>query len=156
MDIQHKIAILVANGFHETALVSIQKLLRESDVKSQMVSSENGVVNGWADNTWGCFFPVDVAVNEALASDFSGVIIMGGDKSIQRLQKTAHTERFINSFLRAEKPMLALEHAKELILSEPSSMVIVDSNDEDLDANLTAFLDQVMALELPVDMDMAA
>lgn len=154
MSVNHNIAVLIANGFNEKALVDIQKLLRSKDMVVKMVSSENGVVNGWADNTWGCFFPVDVSINEALASDFSGVIVMGGDKSIQRLKKTAHTQRFVSSFDRVQKPVLALDQASEIVGEMNASLV--DTSTESLVESLELFLENVETTEFASEISMAA
>tara|TARA_A200000113_G_C8800175_1_gene333822 strand:+ start:159 stop:845 length:687 start_codon:yes stop_codon:yes gene_type:complete len=152
----HNIAILIANGFNEKELVEIQKSLRAQDMVPKMVSSENGVVNGWADNTWGCFFPVDVSINQALASDFDGLIIMGGDKSIQRLAKTAHTNRFVSSFQRVEKPVLALDEASQIIDTETGSVTHLDVSEQDLTETLTTFINDVQVSEPEMELSIAA
>ncbi len=148
------IAILIANGFNEKELVAIQKGLRPQNMVAKMVSSENGVVNGWADQSWGCFFPVDVSLSEALASDFAGLIVMGGDKSIQRLAKTAHTQRFIQSFIRSEKPILSLDDASEIVESDAESVTHIETSTEILSDVLIPFLESVQNGH--IEMDMAA
>jgi protease I len=127
-DISNKVAVLLANGFDEKPLSEIQKTLTVQDIPFGMVSSENGVVNGWADNAWGCFFTIETGLSTALASDFSSIIVMGGEKSIARLNKTAHTERFINSFVRSNKAMLVINDASELISSDDDSIIYADSS----------------------------
>ena len=155
MSVNHNIAILIANGFNESKLVEIQKTLRSNNMVAKMVSPESGVVNGWADNTWGCFFPVDAAINEALASDYTGLIVMGGDKSIQRLMKTAHTERFVNSFARVGKTVLTLDEASSIAPAEQSDMIMhVDTGVESVESALSQFIDNMLASD--VEMDMAA
>ncbi|MBL4588655.1 MAG: DJ-1/PfpI family protein [Alphaproteobacteria bacterium] len=154
MSVSHKVAVLIANGFNEKELSVIQKKLISQNMVAKMVSSENGVVNGWADNSWGCFFSVDDSINQALASDYSGLIIMGGDKSIQRLLKTAHTERFVNSFVRVGKPVLALDDAHQVVSTEESVVTHVETVSQDMGEVLDMFLVSVQGLD--IEMDMAA
>lgn len=147
---QHIVAVLIANGFEEAGLATIQKTLREHGVSIKMVSCENGVVNGWAGTSWGCFFPVDQSISTALASDYSGLIIMGGDRSMSRLEKTAHTDRFVKSFDRVEKPVLAVGSASRIVENSITTEAV-----EDNDARgLLQFIHEVLAIDL--EMDLAA
>jgi putative intracellular protease/amidase len=152
MTIQRTVAVLIANGFEEAYLANVQKMLRGSDLAVKMVSSENGVVNGWAGTSWGCFFPVDQAINTALASDYAGLVIMGGDRAIQRLQKKAHTQRFINSFDRVEKPILAINGASEIVSGLSASLI--NTEETSIDDALMSFIADLPALD--VEMDLAA
>ncbi len=146
MNVQHNIAILVANGFNEKELTIIQKNLRGNDISLKIISSENGIVNGWADQSWGCFFPVDIAINTALASDYSSLIVLGGDKSIERLKKTAHTDRFVSSFIRADKPVLLIDDASQLIETQGNTNVIpVETSRQSLSESVALFIEDLQS-----------
>ncbi len=101
-----RIAVLIANGFDEITYTTLQKVMVKQGFTTQVVSSENAVVNGWTGQGWGCFFPVDAPINQTLAADFNGLIIPGGSRAIEKLMKTAHTRRIFESFVSSEKPVL--------------------------------------------------
>lgn len=100
------IAILIANGCDEITFTTLQKVMVKQGYKTQVVSSESAVVNGWTGQGWGCFFPVDAQLNQALAADYDALIVPGGDRSLEKLMKTAHTRRIFESFVRSEKPVM--------------------------------------------------
>ena len=101
-----RIAMLIANGFDEVTFTTLQKVMIKQGFTTQVVSPENAVVNGWTGQGWGCFFPVDAAINQTLAADFDGLIIPGGSRSLEKLMKTAHTRRIFESFVNSLKPVL--------------------------------------------------
>ena len=102
------IAILAANGFDERQMTEIQRALTTAKAKFKTVAPENGVVNGWQNDHWGHYFPVDAPINEALGSDFDFLVIPGGERAIAKLKTNLHTRRIVNHFLEAEKPIAAI------------------------------------------------
>ncbi len=111
-----KIAVLVANGFNERDLTSAQKILQECGAYLRVISMDNGLVNSWNGTSWGLNFAADSPLNEALAADFSMLLVPGGRRSVDKLKLTAHTRRFINGFLNAGKPLAMLGDAVELLI----------------------------------------
>ena len=93
-----KIAILVANGFNEQDLTSAQRILQGYGAYLRVISMDNGLVNSWNGTGWGLNFAADKMLNEALAADFSMLMVPGGRRSVDKLKLTAHTRRFINGF----------------------------------------------------------
>ncbi len=102
------IAILAANGFDENQMTEIQRALTALKAKVKTVAPEQGVVNGWQDNHWGHYFPVDAQIGEALGSDFDFLVIPGGERAIAKLKSNLHTRRIVNHFLEAGKPIAAI------------------------------------------------
>lgn len=111
------IAILVANGFEETEMTEPQRALLGAGAALKLVSSEQGLVNGWHDRSWGHYFPVDVAISEALAADFDGLLIPGGQRGIEKLAQSAHVKRFLKGFVDGNKPVAAVGHAPALLIA---------------------------------------
>lgn len=111
-----KIAVLVANGFNEHDLVEMQKAVLPYGGMLRIVGMNHGLINSWNGEGWGLNFAADKVLNSALSSDFSALIIPGGQRSIEKLQLTAHTQRFINGFLDTHKPVVAMGEATELML----------------------------------------
>ena len=66
------VVILVANGFDETEFTEPQRRMIQAGATVKVASRANGLVNGWYENSWGHFFPVDADLAETLAIDFDG------------------------------------------------------------------------------------
>lgn len=110
-----KIAVLMANGFDEHNFLSIQRAMIEQGASLRVVSTDSGLVNGWDGKGWGHNFAIDAQLNTALGIDFDALIIPGGQRSHDKLKLTAHSRRFIGSFLAAMKPVMAMGDAVQLL-----------------------------------------
>jgi len=110
-----KIAVLMANGFNEQDFLTIQKAMIEQGASLRIVSTDSGLVNGWDGKGWGHNFAVDAQLNTALGIDFDALIIPGGQRSHDKLKLTAHSRRFIGSFIAAMKPVVAMGDAVQLL-----------------------------------------
>ena len=110
-----KIAILVANGFEEDHMTATQRALAAAGVFAKIISSEPGLVNSWTGQAWGHHFAIDAQLNNALGADYAMLVIPGGQRSAEKLKLTAHTKRFINSFMAAGKPVAVWGHATQIM-----------------------------------------
>lgn len=110
-----KIAVLVANGFEEKSFLAAQKLMLEMGATIRIISTNQGLVNGWDGDAWGHNYAVDAPLNTALGVDFDAVILPGGERSNEKLKMTAHTRRFIGSFMAANKPTIVMGDAVTLM-----------------------------------------
>jgi protease I len=113
------IAILAANGFDENQMTEIQRALTTAKAKFKTVAPEQGVVNGWQNDHWGHYFPIDAQIGEALGSDFDFLVIPGGERAIAKLKTNLHTRRIVNHFLEAEKPIAAIGAGVALLALSP-------------------------------------
>jgi protease I len=100
--------ILVANGVDEIQLTEMQRALTKAGVKFCTVAPDQGLVNGWHDNAWGHYFPVDKVIGEVLGSDFDMLVLPGGERGTLKLKQNLHTRRIVNHFLDANKPISAI------------------------------------------------
>lgn len=107
----YKIAVLASNGFEEAQFLAVQKKIQEMGAQMTLVSSNQGLVNGWSGSAWGHNYAVDVPLKTALGVDYDAVVVIGGERSIEKLKLTAHTRRFISSFMGAEKPVCIMGDA---------------------------------------------
>ena len=112
--IGEKIAVLVSNGFSEQDFIQIQRLMQEMGGVMRIVSMNNGLTSSWNGSDWGLNFAADAVLNEALAADYSMLVMPGGQRSADKLKHTAHTRRFINGFVDSGKPVIAMGEALEL------------------------------------------
>lgn len=110
-----KIAVLVANGFEEKSFLDAQKMMLELGATLRIISTNQGLVNGWEGSGWGHNYAVDAPLNTALGVDYAALIVPGGQRSLDKLKLTAHTRRFIGSFMAAEKPVAVMGDAVMLM-----------------------------------------
>ncbi|GAB4188344.1 MAG: type 1 glutamine amidotransferase domain-containing protein [Thalassobaculales bacterium] len=103
-----KIAILVSSGFNELEMTDPQRALLAAGAQVKIVSRDNGLVNGWHENSWGHFFPIDADLAQALAVDYDGLLIPGGPRGVAKLRQDAHARRFVRAFLRGNQPVVAI------------------------------------------------
>lgn len=111
-----KIAVLVANGFSERDLTLTQKALAGTGADMRIVSMDQGLVNSWNEDGWGLNYATDQVLSQALAADYDMLIVPGGERSVQKLELTAHTRRFIGSFIDTGKIVAFYEDALGLLL----------------------------------------
>ena len=110
-----KIAVLMSNGFNENEFLLMQKALIEQGASLRIVSTDSGLVNGWDGKGWGHNFAIDAQLNSALGIDYDAVVIPGGQRSLDKLKLTAHSRRFVGSFLAAMKPVVCMGEAVQLL-----------------------------------------
>lgn len=110
-----KVAVLIANGFDEKSFLRAQKEVLEMGATMRIVSTNQGLVNGWEGSSWGHNYAVDVSLNTALGVDYDALILAGGERSLDKLKLTAHTRRFIGSFMAADKPVVVMNDAIKLM-----------------------------------------
>lgn len=112
---QEKIAILASNGFNEVETTSIQRALQAQGLSAKIIGMGNTLLQGWSGNGWGHHFAAEELLNEALAVDYTTLIIPGGRRSIDKLKTTAHTKRFVRGFVEAGKNVALFGEAVELL-----------------------------------------
>lgn len=101
-----KVAVLVTNGFDQSDMLIAQKTLIELGAIVKIISPEQGLVTGWKGVDCGHSFAVDAPLNTVLGADYDILIVPGGQKSQNKLKLTAHSKRFIDSFMGAMKPVV--------------------------------------------------
>ncbi|MGB1077440.1 MAG: hypothetical protein ACPG05_03960, partial [Bdellovibrionales bacterium] len=73
------------------------------------------------------------------------------------LSKTAHTQRFVHSFARVDKPVLVLDEARDLAPEEGHAMLThVSTGQDSLDEKLGLFIQNVLNTSDDVELEMAA
>lgn len=109
------IVLLIANGFNEAEFTEVQRALAKTGAKITTVSPEKSVANGWFENGWGHYFPVDQHIGDALGSDFEALVLVGGERGVAKLAGNPHTKRMVGHFLDAEKTIVAMNEAVSLL-----------------------------------------
>ena len=112
-----KIAVLAANGVDQHDLTAVQKAFTAQGASVRLVSPDQGLVNGWDGSGWGHNFAVDAQLNTALGVDYDALVIPGGQRALDKLRLTAHTKRFIGSFMAAMKPVAVMGDALQIMVA---------------------------------------
>ena len=112
-----KAAIMVANGFQETHMTEVQKVLTQQGSGSAVISNEVGVVNGWHEDSWGHNFFVDSSLNKVLPSQYDALLIPGGERSLQSLSMNAHAKRIVKGMIDSGKPVGLLGRAPVILIA---------------------------------------
>ncbi len=115
------VAVLVANGFEETVMTDTQKALVAEGAAIRIVSHEVGLANGWHEGTWGHNFYIDTRVSDVLPSDFDGLLVPGGERSIAALRDNAHARRVVKGMLDGGKAVAMVGEAVEMLVASETA-----------------------------------
>jgi protease I len=110
-----KIAVLAASGVMEEDMTAISRELSKSGASIRIISVDHALISCWNGSTWGVNIPVDVHLNKALGVDYDALVIPGGHLFHEKLKKTAHTKRFISSFLSLKRPIAAIGDGQTIL-----------------------------------------
>ena len=105
-----KVAILVADGFEQVELTEPKKALEEAGAKTQIVSPQDGRVEGWHHFDAGDMFTVDVPLEKADANNYDALLLPGGVANPDQLRMNPKAVAFVKSFFDAGKPVAAICH----------------------------------------------
>jgi len=105
-----RVAILVEDGFEQVELTSPKQALEEAGAKTHIISPKRDKVKGWEHTKWGQEFPVDVAIEQANASDYDALLLPGGVMNPDKLRTNRQAVQFVRSFFDQGKPVAAICH----------------------------------------------
>jgi protease I len=111
-----RVAILVEDGFEQIELTSPKQALEEAGAKTHLISPKRDKVKGWEHTQWGQEFSVDVALDEAKASDYDALLLPGGVMNPDKLRTNRAAVQFVRSFFESHKPVAAICHGPWLLV----------------------------------------
>ncbi|HEY8272202.1 MAG TPA: type 1 glutamine amidotransferase domain-containing protein [Pseudobdellovibrionaceae bacterium] len=111
-----KIAILSTDGFEQSELFEPRKALIEAGAEVHIISLKAGQIKGWSDGNWGSSIKVDELASEADAEEFDALMLPGGVINPDRLRIDENAIEFVESFLRAGKPVAAICHGLQTLI----------------------------------------
>jgi protease I len=111
-----KVAILVANGFEESELEEPRAALEEAGAETDVVSPENGEVQGWSGEDFGDAVGVDVRLKDARAESYDALLLPGGVMNPDKLRTLPEAVQFVRSFFDMGKPVAAICHGPILLI----------------------------------------
>jgi protease I len=111
-----RIAILATDMFEQVELVKPRKALEDAGAETELVSLEEGEIQGFNHYDKADTFPVDKAVADASADDYDALLLPGGVGNPDTLRTDENAVGFVRSFVDAGKPVAAICHAPWMLV----------------------------------------
>jgi protease I len=106
-----KIAILATDGVEQVELTEPRRALDQAGATTELVSLEQGEIQGFDHLDHGDRFTVDRTLDEVSADDYDGLLIPGGVANGDFLRASDDAVAFTAAFAKAHKPIAAICHA---------------------------------------------
>jgi protease I len=106
-----KIAFLAADMFEEVELAEPWKALEGAGAELDLVSLEEGEIQGFNHYDKAGSFKVDKPVEEASAGDYDALVLPGGVGNPDNLRQDENAVQFVRDFFEQGKPVGAICHA---------------------------------------------
>jgi protease I len=106
-----KVAILVADMFEQVELVEPRKALEDAGAKTEIVSIDEGEVQGFNHYDKADTVSVDRTAEEARADDYDALLLPGGVGNPDNLRQDENAVQFVRAFFEQGKPVAAICHA---------------------------------------------
>jgi protease I len=105
-----KIAFLATDMFEEVELTEPWQALESAGAQLELVSLEDGEIQGFNHYDKAGSFKVDKTVEEADASDYDGLVLPGGVGNPDTLRTDENAVHFVREFFEQKKPVGAICH----------------------------------------------
>ena len=104
------IAVLATDGVEQVELTEPRKALEDAGAKTELVSFEDGEIQGFDHLDHADRLKVDKKLADVSASDYDGLLIPGGVANGDFLRADADAVKFTADFARAHKPIASICH----------------------------------------------
>jgi protease I len=111
-----RIAILATDMFEQVELVEPRKALEDAGAETELVSLDEGEIQGFNHYDKADSFPVDKAVADTSADEYDALLLPGGVGNPDTLRTDENAVGFVRSFVDAGKPVAAICHAPWLLV----------------------------------------
>ena len=105
-----RIAFLATDGVEQVELTEPRKAVEQEGAETELISLEQGQIQGFEHLDKGDTFDVDKAVKDADASDYDGLVLPGGVANPDFLRTDEDAVAFVRAFFEAGKPVGAICH----------------------------------------------
>src|ERR671930_667745 len=106
-----RIAFLAAEMFEEVELAEPWKALKNAGAELELISLEDGEVQGFNHYDKAGTYKVDKTVEEVSASDYDALVLPGGVGNPDNLRQDENAVSFVRDFFEQGKPVGAICHA---------------------------------------------
>lgn len=105
-----KIAFLATCGVEQVELTEPWNAIKDAGAEVVLVSLEEGDIQGYHHEKPGDKFKVDIAIGDALADDYDGLVLPGGVSNPDTLRMCPTTVQFVKDMFNQKKPIAAICH----------------------------------------------
>lgn len=106
-----RIAVLATDMVEQIELVEPRQALEDAGAETELLSLEEGEIQGFNHYDKADTFPVDKAVEDADANDYDGLLLPGGVGNPDTLRADENAVELVRSFVESGKPVAAICHA---------------------------------------------
>jgi len=111
-----KVAFLATDMVEQVELTEPWKAIEQAGADIDLVSLQEGEIQGFNHYDKADTFPVDRTVEDASAEDYDALVLPGGVGNPDTLRMDENAVRFVKSFFDAEKPVAAICHAPWMLV----------------------------------------
>jgi protease I len=111
-----KVAFLATDMVEQVELTEPWKAVEQAGADIDLVSLEEGEIQGFNHYDKADKFQVDVTVEDASAKDYDALVLPGGVGNPDTLRTDENAVRFVREFFDAGKPVAAICHAPWLLV----------------------------------------
>ncbi len=111
------IAFIATDGVEQVELTEPWKAVEEAGGTPELISLEEGEIQGFNHLDKGDTFPVDRTVGEADASDYDGLVLPGGVANPDFLRTVPEAVEFAKAFVQTGKPVAVITNGPGPLIS---------------------------------------
>jgi protease I len=105
-----RIAFLATDMVEQVELTEPWKAVEQAGAQPELVSLEEGEIQGFNHYDKADTFPVDKTVSEVSSDDYDGLVLPGGVGNPDTLRTDEDAVRFVRTFVEAGKPVAVICH----------------------------------------------
>jgi protease I len=105
-----RIAFIATNGVEQIELTEPWKAVEEEGGEPELISLENGEIQGFNHLDHGDKFKVDKAIGDANSDDYDNIVLPGGVANPDFLRMSDEVVSFIRDFFEKGKPVASICH----------------------------------------------
>ncbi|HLI51993.1 MAG TPA: type 1 glutamine amidotransferase domain-containing protein [Thermomicrobiaceae bacterium] len=113
---EKKVAFLATNGVEQIELTEPWKAVSEAGGKPELVSLDNGQIQGVNGSEKADRFSVDATAGDVDASDYDALVLPGGVANPDKLRMNDDAVRFVRGFFEEGKPVAAICHGPWMLV----------------------------------------
>jgi protease I len=111
-----RIAILATDMVEQVELVEPREALEQAGAETELLSLEEGEIQGFNHYDKADTFPVDKAVEDADVQDYDGLLLPGGVGNPDTLRADVAAVELVRTFVESGKPVAAICHAAWMLV----------------------------------------
>lgn len=112
-----RIAILLTDGFEQAELTGPQEALQQAGVKTEIISTKLGTVQGFNHDVKADAFKVDRTFADVNPEEFDAVLLPGGVMNADQIRMVPEARAFVQSIDASHKPLAVICHGAWLLVS---------------------------------------